>query len=168
MPCQTNICIDRENGSKQNLLSLGSAILWWPLYIPRLLQRDSTANVYIQYILQWSIMQRNWTQGSHQCALVVVIYWPSAKQNIWLVQINPIYLLHNISRKNVKDIRANNCHRGADKRELTWAFLDHWNPGARRCTGEESASPAWLAAPAIDKNLISYRRMSEYRSIPWK
>ena len=35
MPCQTNICIDRENESKQNLLSLGSAILWWPLYIPR-------------------------------------------------------------------------------------------------------------------------------------
>ena len=35
MPCQTKMCIDRENESKQNLLSLGSAILWWPLYIPR-------------------------------------------------------------------------------------------------------------------------------------
>ena len=42
------------------------------------------------------------------------------------------------------------CHCGTNNREPWWTFTDPCKPEVKPGTREESASPAWLAAPAIN------------------
>ena len=42
------------------------------------------------------------------------------------------------------------CHCGTNKRAPWWTFMDPCKPEARPGAREESASPAWLAAPAMN------------------
>ena len=41
------------------------------------------------------------------------------------------------------------CHCGTNNRAPWWTFTDPCKPEVRPGTREKSASPAWLAAPAI-------------------
>ena len=42
------------------------------------------------------------------------------------------------------------CHCGTNNRAPRWTFTDHCKPEVRPGAREESGSPAWLAAPAIN------------------
>ena len=42
------------------------------------------------------------------------------------------------------------CHCGTNNREPRWTFTDPCKPEVRPGAREESASPAWLAAPAMN------------------
>ena len=42
------------------------------------------------------------------------------------------------------------CHCGTINRAPRWTFMDPWKPEVRPGAREESASPAWLAAPAMN------------------
>ena len=42
------------------------------------------------------------------------------------------------------------CHCGTNNRVPRWTFADPWEPEVRPGAREESASPAWLAAPAMN------------------
>ena len=42
------------------------------------------------------------------------------------------------------------CHCGTNNRAPRWTFTDPWKPEVRPGAREESASPAWLAAPAMN------------------
>ena len=42
------------------------------------------------------------------------------------------------------------CHFGTNNRAPWWTFTDPCKPEVRPSAREESASPAWLAAPAMD------------------
>ena len=42
------------------------------------------------------------------------------------------------------------CHCGTNNREPLWTFTNPCKPEARPGVREESASPAWLAAPAVN------------------
>ena len=41
-------------------------------------------------------------------------------------------------------------HCGTNYREPRWTFIDPWKPELRPGALEESASPAWLATPAMN------------------
>ena len=41
------------------------------------------------------------------------------------------------------------CHCGTNNRAPPWTFTDPCKPEVRPGAREESASPAWLAAPAV-------------------
>ena len=43
-----------------------------------------------------------------------------------------------------------NCYHGTNNRATWWTFTDPCKPEVRPGTREESASPAWLAAPAMN------------------
>ena len=45
------------------------------------------------------------------------------------------------------------CHGGTINRAPRWTFTDPCKPEVRPGAREESASPAWLAAPAMNDNL---------------
>ena len=42
------------------------------------------------------------------------------------------------------------CHCGTNSRAPRWTFTDPCNPEVRPGAREESASPAWLATPAMN------------------
>ena len=42
------------------------------------------------------------------------------------------------------------CHCGSNNRAPRWTFTDPCKPEVRPGAREESASPAWLAAPAMN------------------
>ena len=42
------------------------------------------------------------------------------------------------------------CHCGTNNRAPRWTFTDPCKPEVRPGAREESASPAWLAAPAMN------------------
>ena len=42
------------------------------------------------------------------------------------------------------------CHCGTNNRAPRWTFTDPCKPEVRPGAREESASPAWLAAPAVN------------------
>ena len=42
------------------------------------------------------------------------------------------------------------CHCGTNNRAPRWTFMDPWKPEVRPGARDESASPAWLAAPAMN------------------
>ena len=42
------------------------------------------------------------------------------------------------------------CHYGTNNRAPRWTFTDPCQPEVRPGAREESASPAWLAAPAMN------------------
>ena len=42
------------------------------------------------------------------------------------------------------------CHCGTNNRAPRWTFTDPYKPEVRPGAREESASPAWLAAPAMN------------------
>ena len=42
------------------------------------------------------------------------------------------------------------CHYGTNNRAPRWTFTDPWKPEVRLGAREESASPAWLVAPAMN------------------
>ena len=42
------------------------------------------------------------------------------------------------------------CHCGTNNRAPRWTLMDPCKPEVRQGAWEESASPAWLAAPAIN------------------
>ena len=42
------------------------------------------------------------------------------------------------------------CHCGTNNRAPRWTFTDPCKPEVRSGAREESASPAWLAAPAMN------------------
>ena len=42
------------------------------------------------------------------------------------------------------------CHRGTNNRAPRWTYTDPCKPEVRPGAREESASPAWLAAPAMN------------------
>ena len=42
------------------------------------------------------------------------------------------------------------CHCGTNNRAPRWTFTDPCKPEVRPGAQEESASPAWLAAPAMN------------------
>ena len=42
------------------------------------------------------------------------------------------------------------CHCGTNNRAPRWTFMDPWKPEVRPGAREESASPAWLAAPVMN------------------
>ena len=56
------------------------------------------------------------------------------------------------------------CHRGTDNRAPRWTFTDPCKPEVIPGAREESASPAWLAAPATGDTTKVYiwRFDSEY------
>ena len=47
------------------------------------------------------------------------------------------------------------CHCGTNNRAPRWTFTDPCKPEARPGAREESASPAWLAAPAMNARDIT-------------
>ena len=42
------------------------------------------------------------------------------------------------------------CHCGTNNRAPQWTFMDPFKPEVKPGAREESASPAWLAAPAMN------------------
>ena len=57
------------------------------------------------------------------------------------------------------------CHCGTNNRAPRWTFTDPCKPDLRPGTREESASPAWLAAPAMiarDTTKTLYGRFNIY------
>ena len=42
------------------------------------------------------------------------------------------------------------CHYGTNSRAPRWTFTDPYKPEVKPGAGEESASPAWLAEPAMN------------------
>ena len=50
--------------------------------------------------------------------------------------------------KNEKELM--HCHCGTNNRAPVWTFTDTCKPEVRPGAREESASPAWLAAPAMN------------------
>ena len=52
------------------------------------------------------------------------------------------------SMKNTKELM--HCHCGTNNRAPRWTFTDPCKPEVRPGAREESASPAWLAAPAMN------------------
>ena len=52
--------------------------------------------------------------------------------------------------KNVKYKKLMHCHCGTNNRAPRWTFTDPCKPEVRPGAREESASPAWLAAPAVN------------------
>ena len=65
--------------------------------------------------------------------------------------------------KNTKELM--HCHCGTNNRAPRWTFTDPCKPEVRPGAREESASPAWLATPAMNAyNLSSQRLMTELDS----
>ena len=59
---------------------------------------------------------------------------------------------------NTKELMQ--CHSGTNNRAPRWTFTDPWKPEVRPGAREESASPAWLAAPAMNmKKKIKIRTL---------
>ena len=52
--------------------------------------------------------------------------------------------------QNTKELML--CHCGTNNRAPRWTFADPCKPEVRPGAREESASPAWLAAPAMNAN----------------
>ena len=46
------------------------------------------------------------------------------------------------------------CHCGTNNRAPQWTFTDPCKPEVRPGAREESASPAWLAAPAMKYKMV--------------
>ena len=55
---------------------------------------------------------------------------------------------NSYSNVNTKELLHGHC--GTNNRAPQWTFTDPCKPEARPCAREESASPAWLAAPAMN------------------
>ena len=55
------------------------------------------------------------------------------------------------------------CHCGTNNRAPRWIFKDPFKPEVRPGTREESASPAWLAATAMNDRdtIIQYYQLRE-------
>ena len=53
-----------------------------------------------------------------------------------------------IRMQNTKELM--HCHCGTNNRAPRWTFTDPCKPEVRPGAQEESASPAWLAAPAMN------------------
>ena len=49
------------------------------------------------------------------------------------------------------------CHCGTNDRAPRWTFTDPCKPGVRPGAREESASPAWLATPAMNGIMLSFQ-----------
>ena len=62
----------------------------------------------------------------------------------WLV----IFYTYYIQVLNTKELM--HCHCGTNNRAPRWTFTDPCKPEVRPGAREESASPAWLAAPAMN------------------
>ena len=58
------------------------------------------------------------------------------------------------------------CHFGTNNRAPRWTFTDPCKPEVRPGAREESVSPAWLAAPAMNArdttNVFVWRLVAEY------
>ena len=59
------------------------------------------------------------------------------------------------------------CHCGTNKRAPRWTFTDPYKPEVRPGAREESASPAWLAAPAKKIREPHKEEFSVHPSILW-
>ena len=69
--------------------------------------------------------------------------------------------------KNTKELM--HCHCGTNNRAPQWTFMDPCKPVVRPGAREESASPAWLAAPAMnacDKTKV-YIQGSKLTLVRW-
>ena len=67
--------------------------------------------------------------------------------NVILDRIS-VSILHIPNMKNTKELM--HCHCGPNNRAPLWTFTDPCKPEVRLGAREESASPAWLAAPAMN------------------
>ena len=59
------------------------------------------------------------------------------------------------------------CHCGTNNRAPRWTFTDSCKPEVRPGAREESASPAWLAAPAMnarDTTKVNIWRLSPLKT----
>ena len=60
------------------------------------------------------------------------------------------------------------CHCGTNNRVPRWTFTDPCKPEVRPGAREESASPAWLAAPAMNARDITKVYMDQELTDLWK
>ena len=87
----------------------------------------------------------------------VIIHQKSIKYGLGIhIQLESKCILHWCRVSNESDIQLLNtkelmhCHCGTNNRAPRWTFTDPCKPEVRSGAREESASPVWLATPAMN------------------
>ena len=65
-----------------------------------------------------------------------------------MILVKQMTIMWNIIQKNTKELMHRHC--GINNRAPRWTFTDTCKPKVRPGAREESASPAWLAAPSMN------------------